>query len=418
MPSERFSSPWFKVALIAGSLLAGLVFCEVGVRVLAALSAESLSVAAATSRAPNGSDFVFHDVIAPSENPGLIYELLPNREGRLLGAPYRSNALGMRRDEAPSASSPGVWRIAALGDSTMFGWAIEEKAAYPAVLERHLNAVGDGVRYEVLNLAVPGYNTAQEVESLAGRINELEPDLVMIQFDFNDLALPNFLQDRPSVLTLRRSFLVSMVREALMGRNVLHGLSSLAAPRLVDAPMREVRSKAYGILRQFEYQAENTPPRYRYMVGWEGVTRALDRLWATTDRPVLHLSSPTFTFEEQNMFETGAVDGFAEHVKTAHETREDGERLHYLDLVEETRAFTRERGIDFLEDMSIDYPRDQHPSPDRHALIARAIYLALVENHLLPPESKHYDKKNAVARGMLDEVEALWRARRGEIPEP
>jgi lysophospholipase L1-like esterase len=70
----------------------------------------------------------------------------------------------MRGPKISKKKPKGVWRIAALGDSTMFGWGIREEETFPAVLQRALNSGSDSREYEVLNFAVPGYNTAMEAE--------------------------------------------------------------------------------------------------------------------------------------------------------------------------------------------------------------------------------------------------------------
>ena len=71
------------------------------------------------------------------------------------------------RDHEYSLTKPaGVKRIAVIGDSVAFGFtrhpvALPLKEIFPKVLEAELNAASPG-RYELLNFAVTGYNSAQE----------------------------------------------------------------------------------------------------------------------------------------------------------------------------------------------------------------------------------------------------------------
>ncbi len=56
------------------------------------------------------------------------------------------------------APAPGVFRILALGDSTTFGWGVEDHESWPALLEARLRAQGGAV--EVLNAGVPSQGVA------------------------------------------------------------------------------------------------------------------------------------------------------------------------------------------------------------------------------------------------------------------
>jgi hypothetical protein len=95
---------------------------------------------------------------------------------------------------------------------------------YLAVLEERLAKEVPNERWEVLNMAVPGYNTAMEVETLKARGLAYEPDVVVVGFCWNDIDLPNFVRAPAEYLSLHRLFLRDFVR----GR--------LARAELVEAP--------------------------------------------------------------------------------------------------------------------------------------------------------------------------------------
>ena len=84
--------------------------------------------------------------------------------------------------DRPLAERPeGETRVLAAGDSSTFGWGVEDDETWPAVLEGEL---GDG--WQVLNLAVPGYSALQGrlvVEELAPR---LQADVVVAAFGANE----------------------------------------------------------------------------------------------------------------------------------------------------------------------------------------------------------------------------------------
>lgn len=404
---SRKPSPGLRtnIFLMAVSIIVSLLLAEAAVRVYFRLNHRSIYQQSAQRRSPDGSHFVLKDIIAPSDNPRLIYELIPNRRGVFFGKPYRTNSSGMRGPGTVVVKPEGVWRIAALGDSTMFGWGVKQEETYVSVLQEALNAAGDSKRYEVLNFAIPGYNTAMEAEFYKTRAAAFSPDLILIQFDINDLALPNFVLDPPGLLTLERSYLAALINSLFKGRGAKEGLTRLAENELQATPLIDAPS-ARGIVKYFEYRAEFTPGRYRYMVGWNGVTRALDGLWEVSQQPIVHLSW-IYRVSGRQLTDLGDIDFFARFVREGRKNREDGNRLFFLDIESVGRKFCRELGLKWVRDLVVDYPNDFHPSPERHILIARSIYLFLVENRLLPGESNHYKKSAPIAQMLWDRAKEM-----------
>lgn len=397
---EFFSLFRSNIFLLVVSIVMSLLLAEGAVRIYFRLNHRDIYRQMAQRRSPDDSHFVLKDIIAPSSNARLIYELIPNRSGWFFGKTFRTNSFGMRGPEAAKVKPEGVWRIAALGDSTMFGWGVKQDENYAAVLQEALNAAGDSIHYEVLNFAVPGYNTAMEAEVYKALAAGFSPDLILIQFDINDLALPNFVLEPPGLLTFERSYLVALINSLFKGRDAREGLAQLAGNELQAAPLIDAPS-AEGIVKYFEYRSEFTPERYRYMVGWEGVRRALDDLWKMSRRPVVHLSW-IYPVSKKKLTDFGDIDHFSLHVKEGRKNRDDGDRLYFLEIESVGREFCRELGLRWVRDLVVDYPNDYHPSPVRHILIARRIYLFLVENRLLPGESLHYQTSDTIAQWLWD----------------
>jgi GDSL-like Lipase/Acylhydrolase family len=109
-----------------------------------------------------------------SDNPRLMYEMKP-----LCGD---TNALGMR-DRAIDPAAPGD-RIAALGDSITYGPGVTLDQAWPKRLEQMIARAGG--QTAVLNFAVQGYSTMQEVETLRVKGLEFRPRVVLLQYFMND----------------------------------------------------------------------------------------------------------------------------------------------------------------------------------------------------------------------------------------
>ncbi len=95
-----------------------------------------------------------------------------------------SNRLGFRDVDHKIAKPPGVYRIVVIGDSIAAGLKVGRfENTFPAVLGRLLN--DRGLKTEVISLAVSGYNTQQEVETLREKGLRYQPDLVLLAYSLS-----------------------------------------------------------------------------------------------------------------------------------------------------------------------------------------------------------------------------------------
>jgi lysophospholipase L1-like esterase len=115
--------------------------------------------------------------------------LAPDYDGWFAGVPVHINSLGFRdQREYALAKPPGTFRILVLGDSVTFGHGAVYETTYPYLLEQQLRAWRPDVTWEVWNLGVPGYNTAQELAYLKLVEDRYAPDLVVVGFFTNDFT--------------------------------------------------------------------------------------------------------------------------------------------------------------------------------------------------------------------------------------
>lgn len=196
-------------------------------------------------------------LVRPSVHHDAIYELKPNLDATFRDQPLVTNSLGLRDREYEVAKPAGTFRIVGLGDSHMFGWSVAYENTYLARVERSLNEDGGDRRFEVINCAVPGYNTAMEVATYEHKCAAFDPDLVVIHFTGDDLSLPHFLQP-PRGTSPARWYLVELVRTAF-GKSEDDGL--VADNRALSEEDREEVRKPY-----------------QHMVGSAGYRRAMSRL--------------------------------------------------------------------------------------------------------------------------------------------
>jgi lysophospholipase L1-like esterase len=102
---------------------------------------------------------------------------------------YRHNALGFRDRDHESEKPEGVFRIVAVGDSFTYGGGAAEDETYLARLERLLNARPDArTRVEIINLGLPRYFPAVELDVLKHYGWRFQPDLVLVAVLPNDIV--------------------------------------------------------------------------------------------------------------------------------------------------------------------------------------------------------------------------------------
>ncbi len=117
--------------------------------------------------------------------PRIGYTLVPGKEHQAFGTPVVANELGYRTGSPEKA--PGTLRIVFVGDSWTFGMGVERLASYPEQVARLANDhAGIDSPVEAWTLALPGYNTLNELAALWYFFDELEPDIVVLCLSGND----------------------------------------------------------------------------------------------------------------------------------------------------------------------------------------------------------------------------------------
>ena len=147
-----------------------------------------------------------------SNNERIIYELMPNIYAYNAGSWVKTNKLGFRDKEYSHKKTGNVIRIIGIGDSAMFGQGASEDSVYLNQLEYNLKHTHKSNNIEVINMAVPGYNTAMEVETLKEKGLAFKPDIVILGFIGNDFCLPNFIRTKNNYFTFKRSYLFDLIK--------------------------------------------------------------------------------------------------------------------------------------------------------------------------------------------------------------
>lgn len=285
----------------------------------------------------------------PSDTPGLDYELVPGFEGSARGVQVSVNALGMRDREPLPADTPGLVRVAVVGDSVTYGYGVEQDAPFAQQLEDALAATpaaAAGSTFDVLNFGVSGYSTRDEVVVLRERVLAFDPELVILAYVLND---PEFEPSQP----LQAYF---------------HEPAWWQHSQVLRTAARKLRDRAIRDLGGGDYFRYLHHPDGRK---WKSVLRGFDEmrdLCAERGIPVLVVVFPNL----------------------AAPTWED---YRYGDLHDQIVAAARERGFQGLDllpafstvpvaDLAVGGD-DYHPNAVGHGIAAREIQRALAR-HWMP----------------------------------
>jgi len=201
-------------------------------------------------------------IVSLSTNKILVYELKPNLEMDFGRKRLKTNSKGMRESkEFPLEKDPSTIRIVGVGDSGMFGWNIHQGENYMDVLEDNLGR-RDG-SYETLNLAVPGYNTYQEVEMVAAKGLAYDPDIVVVSWCDNDFNIPFFLFEKKEFREEDVSYLHALLFDrarfaSMVAPNVRKGSQvedGLVDPGVLEHTGREGVKKSFARLKRMGEEA-------------------------------------------------------------------------------------------------------------------------------------------------------------------
>jgi hypothetical protein len=359
----------FGLVLAALSALLALAVAEAGLRLWMGIADENpaevrhkleRSRRVSLAEASRGA-FSLMGLVEPSEFADVVYELKPKLDGTFRGRPVRTNSFGMRGEECALRKPPNTFRIVGLGDSHMFGWGVGQDETYMSLVERRLNASAaatpGGRRYELLNFAVPGYNTVMEVATYEHRAMAFAADLVLLHFVGNDFGLPHFMQTPRGEEPGLHLYLADFLRARF-------------APPDEDP---DLRHDLHGLPPD---QRQGIRDRYQRMVGEEAYEKAMARLAALTRRQHLPVVVLALGFDT----EAGEI---ARRVSLA-----NGFRV--LDASPNLFAYLRQHGLDPAERRNrvrAFKQADGHPSALAHQVLAEVVYDELQRLGVAPRQS-------------------------------
>jgi GDSL-like Lipase/Acylhydrolase family len=158
--------------------------------------------------------------------------------------PVKINSHGFRGREFEVQKAPGVVRVLTMGASSTFGYYDRDDQTYPYYLEQILNsACSSGVRFEVINFAIPHATSANIAAMFLGEGVGLKPDVATFYEGRNDSTLvrnPKNIWDKAYAVLVHRLLLVAFLDQTLIGER-----ASITDPTLKLGPQAAERSREF-----------------------------------------------------------------------------------------------------------------------------------------------------------------------------
>lgn len=121
-----------------------------------------------------------------------------------------------------------------LGSSVTFGWGVQSKDCFAALLEDKLSRKGYH-NWDVINAGVPGYSSYQSLLYLTEILEQCNPEVVIVEAGINDGIISTGLSDRQTTISKRQSWIdkISWSSNMILAfRYMLQGISTQKACNL------------------------------------------------------------------------------------------------------------------------------------------------------------------------------------------
>ncbi len=343
--------------LVLGSLVFGFILVEIAARLVM----------------PAPLKWQYPQVLFVKDDH-LYFRLRPGQSTFTADKPVSVNDDGLRDPRPSIAPRSDEPRILFLGDSVTFGYGVDQADAFPARTGQILES--RGFKVDVVNAAVPSYNTEQEVEYFLRHGHELNPDIVVVGFHWNDINSKQgtTVNSNGRLITNAAAAANSgsdSVWETEVGygmRNLLKSSRALYAAKIAIAALRSSPSGNQRLRDDVLSGADSE----RISAGWRQVDQSFGRLAEAASRDgfsaiVVIFPIPTAM---SSAFPDAKYQDVVRSIATTH-------GLQVLDLEERFRA-----AYDGHESLYIPYDAD-HPNEVGHAVAADSLAGFLQQEGLL-----------------------------------
>lgn len=358
-----------KLALVWASVLGALLIIELALQIYYYRWNNNLSVPFLLFAHTNPSEDKLRDLVQPSQFSGIIYELKPNLRTNFYYQSFVTNSQGLiGTKEFPKTKNAHTVRIAGVGDSVMSSFGVTAKDTYLSVLDELLNNTYQNTpTVEILNFAVPGYNTAIELNVIKQKILPYQPDMIILGYVANDIDLPNFVRTRIKS-TSYLAYAIQKIASTFQPNTPSQVLG--IETDIHNSPWDETA-------RGFLNNPDKIPQEYAYMVGLENFFKLMQEIADITINrhiPVVVLANYLDRYEIKSKLTTM---GF-----------------HVFDVWASSEKLMIDQNI-LYEQAVLDYPGDQHLNNVGHRIWGETLYSYLHSSEFGPEFQKILNKSTS-----------------------
>jgi lysophospholipase L1-like esterase len=161
-----------------------------------------------------GANYEAEDIEYYDKDAELFWKFKPNQVIRSWWVPKAHiNSLGLRGDEIGKENKKAIY-VLCVGDSGIFGWAVNDSQTFPSVLEQELKKKFTTENIKVINAGVPAYSSYQGVILLERLLKHIKPKIVIFAFGRNDHNDTVYMTDKqrkrlPAIITNLHSLLLN-----------------------------------------------------------------------------------------------------------------------------------------------------------------------------------------------------------------
>lgn len=290
------------------------------------------------------------------------YEHTPGWSGYRAGAFVTINSAGWRGKEFAPVKPEGTVRVLAVGDSYVFGKAVNDEDVFLAQLEQMLNREG-GKRYETINTGHDGMNTYEAFRYFEERkMMELNPDFVVLGFTVGNDAELSYYNNRAILRNrLRDESWVMDLTESDRFRKTERNLHLARVVALAANWMEKDKVTKYS----YNLKLKSYSERFEAWQSCKGALIAFHEACLKKGVPLVVILFPDWTREENQTFKDYPEDFRRIHnqVGAVFTGREGVSVVDIVDDLAATGLATRELKI----------PLDGHPNRIWHELVARRL---------------------------------------------
>ncbi len=179
-------------------------------------------------------------IFEPVSDPTRRYAMRPGASCQVDGWRFQVSSHRTRGEDFPLAKPAQEKRLLCIGDSFAFGMWCDDQETLVARLagraSKREQELGSGITWRAINQGVPGYHSGQQALSFLEEGLALDPDVVLLYFNSNDIEQEGFFY-ASDLGVLRRDFLPlpAALRSSLWRLSYLYGWIATTHARAVEA---------------------------------------------------------------------------------------------------------------------------------------------------------------------------------------